>query len=82
MSLRKRLLSQSTIIFAARLFGAALFDTSPWRRVGIEGYLRARTWEDDGKRRREVDVIARSIEFLTPARDGGAEVVPFEAAVA
>ena len=52
------------------------------RRVGIEGYLRARTWEDDGKRRREVDVIARSIEFLTPARDGDTEVVPFEAAVA
>jgi single-strand DNA-binding protein len=52
------------------------------RRVGIEGYLRTRTWEDDGKRRREVDVVARSVDFLTPPRDGDAEVVPFEAAVA
>ena len=52
------------------------------RRVGVEGYLRTRTWEDDGKRRRDVDVVARSVEFLTPARDGDADVVPFEAAVA
>jgi single-strand DNA-binding protein len=52
------------------------------RRVGIEGYLRTRTWEDDGKRRRDVDVVACSVEFLTPPRDGDADVVPFEAAVA
>jgi single-strand DNA-binding protein len=52
------------------------------RRVGIEGYLRARSWEEDGKHRRDVDVVARSVEFLTPPRDGGGEVVPFEAAVA
>jgi single-strand DNA-binding protein len=52
------------------------------RRVGIEGYLRARSWEEAGKRRRDVDVVARSVEFLTPPRDSGAEVVPFETAVA
>jgi single-strand DNA-binding protein len=52
------------------------------RRVGIEGYLRTRTWEDEGKRRRDVDVVARNVEFLTPPRDGDADVVPFEAAVA
>jgi single-strand DNA-binding protein len=54
------------------------------RRVGVEGYLRARTWEDEGKRRRDVDVVARHVEFLSspPNESGGAEVVPFEAAVA
>jgi single-strand DNA-binding protein len=53
------------------------------RRAGVEGHLRVRSWEDEGKRRRDVDVVARSVEFLSP-RNGsaGAEVVPFEAAVA
>jgi single-strand DNA-binding protein len=50
------------------------------QRVGIEGYLRTRTWEEEGKRRRDFDVVARSVEFLTPPRAGDAEVVPFEAA--
>jgi single-strand DNA-binding protein len=56
------------------------------RRVGVEGYLRSHSWEtDDGKRRREIEVVARRVEFL----GGGAredtsngEVMPFEAAVA
>ena len=52
------------------------------RRVGIEGYLRAQSWEDEGKRRRDVDVVARRVDFLSPPSDGAAEVVPFEAAVA
>ena len=52
------------------------------RRVGIEGYLRTRAWEEDGKRRRDFDVVARSVDFLTPARGADADVVPFEAAVA
>ena len=56
---------------------------SKGRQVGVEGHLRARTWEDEGKRRREVDVVARSVRFLSPPNDSaGAEVVPFEAAVA
>jgi single-strand DNA-binding protein len=50
------------------------------RRVGVDGYLRTRSWEDDGKRRREVDVVARNVQFLSPP--GEAEDVPFEAAVA
>lgn len=54
------------------------------QRVGIDGYLRTRSWEEDGKRRRDVDVVARSVDFLSPPSEGagGGEVVPFEAAVA
>jgi single-strand DNA-binding protein len=56
------------------------------RQVGVEGYLRSHSWEtDDGKRRREVEIVARRVEFLgSAAREdaSGSEVVPFEAAVA
>jgi single-strand DNA-binding protein len=53
------------------------------RRVGVAGYLRSHTWEDEGKKRREIEVIANSVEFLSPpSADAGGEVVPFEAAVA
>jgi single-strand DNA-binding protein len=59
---------------------------SKGQRVGIDGYLRTRSWEEDGKRRRDVDVVARSVEFLSPPSEASAgssgEVVPFEAAVA
>jgi single-strand DNA-binding protein len=57
---------------------------SKGRQVGIEGYLRSHSWDDDqGKRRRMVEVVARRVSFLG-SRDGasGAEVVPFESAVA
>ena len=42
------------------------------RRVGIDGRLRSRSWEDgDGKRRSAVEVVATSVQFLsTPAREG------------
>ena len=55
------------------------------RRVGIEGYLRSHSWEDDqGKRRRDVEIVARRVDFLSSPREDSAngEVVPFEAAVA
>lgn len=58
---------------------------SKGRRVGIEGYLRSHSWEDDqGKRRRDVEIVARKIDFLSGPREDGSEreVVPFEAAVA
>jgi single-strand DNA-binding protein len=51
------------------------------RKVGIEGRLRSRSWEDDGQKRSAVDVIANRVEFLTAPREL-AEVVPFEPAVA
>ena len=58
---------------------------SKGRRVGLEGYLRSRNWEEDGKRRRVVEVVAKRVDFLGgPRRESeeGAEVIPFEAAAA
>jgi single-strand DNA-binding protein len=52
------------------------------RRVGVEGYLRTRTWEEEGKRRRDVEVIARRVQFLSTPNETAGEVIPFEAAVA
>lgn len=50
------------------------------RRVAIDGYLRSRSWEEEGKRRHEVEVVARSVQFLSsPQRS---EEAPFEPAVA
>ncbi len=52
-------------------------------RVAVDGRLKSRTWEQDGRRRDAVEVVARRVEFLTgPARENGAEVIPFEAATA
>jgi single-strand DNA-binding protein len=52
------------------------------RRVGIEGRLKSRTWEQDGRRRDAIEVVARRVSFLDGSRRDGdeAEVVPFEAA--
>jgi single-strand DNA-binding protein len=52
------------------------------RKVGVEGRLRYRTWEDDGQKRSAVEVVAHRVEFLSSAAQSGGEVVPFEAAVA
>jgi len=52
------------------------------RRVAVEGRLRTSSWEDeDGKKRTAVEVVARSVEFLSPpAREGAEAGIPFEAA--
>jgi len=50
-------------------------------RVGVEGRLKSRTWEQDGKRRDAIEVVARNVEFLSPPSEL-AEVVPFERAAA
>jgi single-strand DNA-binding protein len=56
------------------------------RLVGVEGYLRSHSWEDNGKRRRDVELVARRVEFFPGQREqqgnGEGEVVPFEPAVA
>jgi single-strand DNA-binding protein len=55
-------------------------------RVAVDGRLKSRTWEQDGKRRDAVEVVARRVEFLTapsreaPFSEAAAEVIPFEAA--
>jgi single-strand DNA-binding protein len=51
------------------------------RRVGIEGRLRSHSWEDEGRRRSLVEVVANRVEFLSTPQEL-AEVVPFEPAVA
>ena len=58
------------------------------RRIAVDGRLRSRSWEDEGRRRSAVEVVARRIEFLGggPRHEedagGGAEVIPFEAPLA
>ena len=56
---------------------------SKGRRVAVEGRLRSSSWEDaEGKKRSAIEVVAKSVEFLSgPNREGEAGV-PFEAAVA
>jgi single-strand DNA-binding protein len=52
---------------------------SKGRRVAVDGRLRSHSWEDEGKRRSAVEVVARRVEFLGgPRSEGeGAEVIPF-----
>lgn len=57
------------------------------RRVAIDGRLKSRSWEEEGKRRSAIEVVARRVEFLgggpRPDEEGaGAEVIPFEAPAA
>ena len=52
------------------------------RKVALEGRLRYRTWEEEGKKRSAVEVVAYRVEFLSAPAGSGGEVVPFEAAVA
>jgi single-strand DNA-binding protein len=51
-------------------------------RVGVVGRLKTRTWEQDGRRRDAVEVVAQRVEFLSaPSREeDGVEVIPFETA--
>ena len=48
-------------------------------RIGVEGRLKSRTWEDDGRRRDAIEIVARRIDFLDSTRNGS-EVTPFEVA--
>ena len=52
------------------------------RRVAVAGRLKSRTWEQEGRRRDAVEVVANRVEFLggPDHREEGAEVIPFEAA--
>jgi single-strand DNA-binding protein len=56
---------------------------SKGRKVAVLGRLRYSVWEDEGQKRSRVEVVAQRVEFLSsPSAGSGAEVVPFEAAVA
>jgi single-strand DNA-binding protein len=50
-------------------------------RVAVDGRLRSRSWEEDGRRRTKVEVVANRVQFLSERPERGEEV-PFEAAVA
>jgi single-strand DNA-binding protein len=54
------------------------------RRIAVDGRLKSRSWEEDGKKRSAIEVVARRIEFLGggprhDAEDAGGAVIPFEA---
>jgi single-strand DNA-binding protein len=52
-------------------------------RVAVEGRLKSRTWEQDGRRRDAIEIVARRIDFLDTGRADTreeAEVIPFETA--
>lgn len=54
------------------------------KRVAVDGRLRSRAWEDaDGNRRSAVEVVASTVQFLSPPESGGNEdEIPFEATTA
>src|SRR5690348_18374220 len=57
------------------------------RRIAVDGRLKSRSWEEDGKRRTAIEVVARRVEFLGGPRaededEAGGDVIPFEAHVA
>jgi single-strand DNA-binding protein len=52
------------------------------KRVGVVGRLRSRSWEDEGKRRSALDVVAHHVEFLSPPNGRTEADIPFEAAIA
>jgi single-strand DNA-binding protein len=50
------------------------------KRVAVDGRLRSRSWEEDGKRRSAVEVVANRVQFLSPSDGGASAEVPFEEA--
>ena len=47
------------------------------RQVAVDGRIRSRSWEEDGKRRSAVEVVANRVEFLSAPTSR--EEVPFAA---
>ena len=52
------------------------------RRIALDGRLRSHSWEEEGKRRSAVEVVAHRVQFLSPPDNGAAAEVPFEGAAA
>jgi single-strand DNA-binding protein len=53
---------------------------SKGKRVAVDGRLKSRTWDEDGRRRDAIEVVANRVHFLSPPSSELAEVVPFERA--
>jgi len=49
-------------------------------RIGVDGRLKSRTWQEDGRRRDAIEVVARRVDFLSSTRER--DDVPFAAATA
>jgi single-strand DNA-binding protein len=58
------------------------------RRIAVDGRLKSRSWEEDGRRRSAIEVVARRVEFLgggprlDESEGEGGEVISFEAPAA
>ena len=39
------------------------------KRIAVDGRLRSRSWEEDGKKRSAIEVVAATVEFLSPPGD-------------
>jgi len=52
------------------------------RRVAVDGRLKSRSWEEEGRRRHAVEVVAHRVQFLSGPAGEGEVVVPFERAAA
>jgi single-strand DNA-binding protein len=56
---------------------------SKGKLVAVEGRLRSRSWEEDGKRRTKIEIVASRVQFLSPHEGAAAAAeVPFEEAAA
>jgi single-strand DNA-binding protein len=53
---------------------------SKGNRVALDGRLKSRSWEEDGKRRDAIEIVANRVDFLSPPPAELAEVVPFAVA--
>jgi single-strand DNA-binding protein len=46
------------------------------QRIGIEGRLQQRSWDDqEGKKRQTVEIVVDNFQFLSPPRESGGEAV-------
>ncbi|HET7046565.1 MAG TPA: single-stranded DNA-binding protein [Gaiellaceae bacterium] len=53
------------------------------KRVALEGRLRSHSWDEEGKRRTKVEVVASRVQFLSgPDEQAVAADTPFEQAAA
>ncbi|MBN2160899.1 MAG: single-stranded DNA-binding protein [Spirochaetes bacterium] len=47
------------------------------KRIGIEGRMQQRSWEDqEGKKRQTVEIVVDNFQFLDPPREGAGESAP------
>jgi single-strand DNA-binding protein len=49
------------------------------KRIAVDGRLRSRSWEEEGKRRTAIEVVANRVQFLSSPEEAE---TPFEGAAA